>query len=230
MRALAVVVALVAAGCFKPNLADGNVTCGTNRECPAGQTCFTDNNRCYAHPPQPGDDLAMPQTGDDMASGSTDMAIMSCATNGARVCADSTHSAVCAGGVVMIDRACPPGSTCSAGLCGAPNGGASCVATSKCAGGAVCDLFVGAKNMLSGSCAAPISGATGGFNAKCNAAGYDATCTTGICAALDATTRACLHPCSGNADCGGGGVNCQPLVLPTAVEGASTTGLKFCVK
>jgi hypothetical protein len=227
MRLAALVVAALAAGCFKPDLADGTVTCGAAGECPSGMSCSSADNKCYAHPPG-SDDMAM-SGGDDLSS--SDMAAMSCSINGDRLCADATHSAVCTSGRAIIDRACPPGSMCTGGHCAPPAGAQNCTSNRDCSGADVCDEYV-VSNTFAGFCTAAIAGATGGINGICNAVGYDATCRTGVCAARDSggTMRACLTPCTANSDCGGGGINCVAVLAPPLIEGASTAPLKFCIK
>ena len=237
MRALAVVVALAAAGCFKPNLSDGMVVCGTSDECPSGQTCYAANHRCYAHLPAPGDDLAMP-SGDDMAmGGAVDMTPPPpcSASNGTRLCADSTHAAVCMNNQIIVDRACPPTATCDppTGHCIPPSPPVNCTAQKNCTGGLSCDVYVVGSNAFAGFCTPSVTGAAGGVNGMCSTVGVDDTsCRTGICAASDAagTLRACLTPCNSGNDCGGGGISCSPVAVPTTIEGVSTSTLKFCIK
>jgi hypothetical protein len=230
--ALLVAAALAVAGCFKPDLTDGLVVCGTDGRCPSGMQCNPDNNHCYRMLPEPGDMSVVEGSDMTLPPVSTDMAGL-CAVDGIRVCLDSTRAAVCMGGNAMVDRVCPPGSMCNStnGHCAPPGGAMNCVSTKDCTGGQVCVEYV-VSNVFAGFCTAPVAGATGGVNSACmvSTPGNDSSCRTGICAARDATSRACFNPCNTNADCGGGGINCTPLVGPSAIEGASTAALKFCIK
>ncbi len=219
MRAV-VVCAALAAGCFTPDLGDGQVACGTGGACPPGYVCRTSDQRCWRSDGQTGD-LG---SGGGGGSGGGDMASSGCGSDGTRVCADASHSAVCMGGTAHVDRACPPGSTCMSGHCAPPANAATCTSSKSCGGGAVCDEYdVGGT--LRGYCTQPLPGAGGGVSSQCNASGYDPTCKTGVCAS-DGNNQFCLYPCSGQNDCMGS--NCNAVMAPLTVDGAPTSGLKTC--
>lgn len=216
---------VLAGGCFKPNLGDGAVACGEGGLCPTGYVCDMQSQRCVRML-SGGEDLSVAGSG-DMAGGG-DMA-GACAIDGTRVCLDGTHSAVCSGGAPVADRTCPPGSSCTNGRCAPASMASSCGSTKACGGGAVCDQY-DVNGVVVGYCTKPISGATGVAGTTCTTAGYDDSCKTGICAsdAATGTSRACLYPCKGPGDCGGGLVCTAVVGLPSTIEGAPTGGLKFC--
>jgi hypothetical protein len=51
MRVLALIAALLAAGCFQPTETDGAVMCGADDACPPGFQCHATDRRCYREPP-----------------------------------------------------------------------------------------------------------------------------------------------------------------------------------
>src|SRR3954468_379252 len=110
MRHLSLAFVLVA-GCFTPDLGEGQVACGAGGQCPPGYLCRTDG-RCYHD--GAGDGGA--HGGGDLAGGGGDLA---------------TH----------CDRDCPPTSTCSAGVCAPPVGAAMCQRAQDCDSGKVCDEY-----------------------------------------------------------------------------------------
>lgn len=171
-------------------------------------------------------------SGGDLATGAAaDLATlpMSC-TPGARLCADATHSAVCGAAppMAIVDRACPPSSSCSNGYCAPPPGAASCTRSADCSGGQVCDLFV-VGGVLAGSCAPPLAGGHDLYSACGPPYGVDGTCKTGACAldANDPSLHQCLFPCGAAKDCPGGN-NCDPVAGSVTIEGVSAGALRFC--
>ena len=216
---------LLVAGCFTPDLGEGQVACGAGGECPPDYVCRADG-RCYHGPADGGTTAA----GDLLLGSGGGGDLASCVVDGTRVCVDATHSAVCTSGVAVVDRDCPPTSTCGAGRCMPPPGARSCARVADCMNGEVCDEYaVGASVM--GFCTPVIAGAVGGSAAPCTAPGWDDGCKTGLCAgdAKDGTVHACLYPCKGDGDCGGGGAKCQGTIgQPATIEGAPAGGLRFC--
>ena len=235
---LTVCVALLAAGCFAPDLGDGAILCGASDVCPPDYVCRPDHH-CWKSAGENADggvglataDLSMSMGGDlagvvlDLASGGG-----SCAAAGARSCSDATHSAVCAavGGTPVVDRACPPSSTCAGGHCQPPTGAAICHKPADCSGGTVCTPFV-SGGTLATYCAPALPGASGGTYASCNLPGPDASCKSGYCVTdgANGSLHFCLAPCAGANQCPGGN-SCDPVAAPATIEGAPTSGLSVC--
>ena len=63
-----------------------------------------------------------------------------------------------AGGSGVVDRACPPSSTCVGGHCQPPPVAAVCHKAADCSGGTVCTLFV-VNGTVGTYCAPPLPGA-----------------------------------------------------------------------
>ena len=152
-------------------------------------------------------------------------AVMLCAMPGMRLCVDATHAGVCSNlGMALVDRTCPPESTCSAGHCQPPNGALTCDADRNCAPGLYCDLYdhLGA---LQGYCTMPLG--TGGITAMCTQPGdAPSVCATGICAQHNGKIE-CLDPCKSGADCPGG-VACNVVEQPATIEGDPANAEHFC--
>ncbi|HJZ88504.1 MAG TPA: hypothetical protein VKN99_25200, partial [Polyangia bacterium] len=148
-----------------------------------------------------------------------------------RVCLGSATSGHCDGtGGALIDRVCPPDSTCSSGYCQPPPGGA-CATSSQCLLGRICMLFVSnGGSSLQGSCSDPyiIVGGGGFIYQNCTSGGQ---CRSGICAtdADDTSLNQCLYPCRNDNDCPMGG-GCHAISAPSAIEGTSTSGVKGCFR
>jgi len=193
MRRLSLAL-VVLAGCFTPDLGEGQVVCGTGGECPPGYACRVDG-RCYHAFASDGGG------GSGGGGGGGDLA---------------TH----------CDRACPPTSMCSAGVCAPPVGAMMCQRPQDCPNSLVCDEY-NVGGMTHGYCTPPISGAQGGSADACSAPGYDSSCQTGICAQDNKGRRACLVPCKMDDDCSSG--KCQsPVTQPSTIDGAPAGMLKFC--
>lgn len=212
---------LLVAGCFTPDLGEGQVACGAGGACPPDYVCH-DDGRCW-HGPADGGTTG----GGDLLLGNSGG---SCGVEGTRLCVDATHSGACHAGAAVVDRDCPPTSTCTSGHCAPPAGARPCSRAADCMSGEVCDEYVAGAG-VSGFCTPAISGAVGGAAAPCTAPGWDNGCKTGLCAAdaKDGTVHACLYPCKGDGDCGGNGAKCQGVIgEPGTIEGAPAGGLKFC--
>ena len=145
-----------------------------------------------------------------------------CVVDGTRVCVDATHSGHCVSGGEVIDRDCPPSSTCAQGFCAPPVGAAGCVGDVQCSGGQVCDVYV-VGGVLVGFCTDPIGANSG----SCSVAGNDPSCDSGICASGDSTR--CLSPCTSGNDCVGSSQICVSISNPTTIEGQSTSNTRHCV-
>jgi hypothetical protein len=87
----------------------------------------------------------------------------------------------------QLDRACPPTSTCKAGIC-TPGAGAC---TGSCEAGLVCTVFVNPAtlNTLGTYCAKPVGSKPGG--ATCAS---DAECVSGLCVSRG-KARTCYQAC-----------------------------------
>jgi len=196
-------LALLVAGCFTPDLGEGQVLCGVDDACPPSYVCRADG-RCYH------------DAGDGGASGATDLA--------------GSVADLGNGGAARCARACPPTSSCAAGVCTPPSGATMCQRAQDCHNGQVCDEY-NVGGMLHGFCTPPIAGAPGGAADDCSAPGDDASCQTGLCAvdAKDSGRRACLVPCKGDGDCVSG--KCQASVgEPATIDGAPAMSVKFCTR
>ncbi|MDB4970108.1 MAG: hypothetical protein JWN44_5797 [Myxococcales bacterium] len=206
------------AGCFPPDLGDGRVACGTTGACPPDYICRADQHCWKTAGSGTTDDMSMPP-GADLA-----MTVETCTAAGMRVCTDASHSAVCTAVAAspMLDRTCPPTSSCSGGHCQPPTGAVTCKKPSDCSNADVCTPFVIA-GAVDTRCAPPLPGATGGAGTGCTTVGFDAKCRSGYCARANGN-NVCETPCSNQNDCGG--TNCDAATV--VVEGANTTALKSC--
>lgn len=216
---------LLLTGCFSPDLGDGQVVCGAGGACPPDYVCRSDG-RCWHDAGDGGGGRPDLAAGPDLAGGVPG----GCGSDGTRLCVDAARSGICQSGVAVVDRDCPPTSTCGAGRCMPPSGAKPCTRVNDCGNGQVCDEYaVGASVM--GFCTPVIAGAVGGPAAPCTAPGWDNGCKTGLCAAdNDSAAHACLYPCKGDGDCGGNGAKCQgTLGQPASLEGVTAMGVRFCV-
>jgi hypothetical protein len=84
------------------------------------------------------------------------------------------------------------------------------------------------SGMVVGFCSMPVVKPMGGGNSKCTTPGFDPKCPSGICAAVagNSMVKGCLSPCTSSADCGGN--NCSLVGAPPALEGTSTSTVRFC--
>jgi hypothetical protein len=142
-----------------------------------------------------------------------------CGTVGGRVCVTATSSGTCTLGGPVVDRACPPGSTCQNGYCAPPTGGVACTSSQSCGADLVCDLYVTAPKTLSGVCTMRLG--PKGAEQTCNT---DSDCGTGICGLLNGD-RECLFACGSTADCPTDCITINPM---TTIEGVSTGQHKSC--
>ncbi len=105
MRASLAAIALVASGCFTPNLGEGQVLCGPSGQCPTGYQCAGDG-KCY--------------TGDvDLGNGDLAGCVRStCGSDACGVISDNCE------GTIDCGDPCTMGTTCGGGgtphLCGCP--------------------------------------------------------------------------------------------------------------
>ncbi|HEX8951519.1 MAG TPA: hypothetical protein VF945_06720 [Polyangia bacterium] len=148
MRApFAWLLTLALAGCFTPNLGDGNVACGADGLCPPKYFCHAADQRCYKTPD--------PGGGVDMASGDlagvivdlagadltgADFSMCTKALCGARNC--GTIPDEC-GGVETCGGGCPGSKTCGGGNPGSPNicGSGPACTPKTCQAGVDCGLI-----------------------------------------------------------------------------------------
>jgi hypothetical protein len=247
MRVVVVLLPLtVVAGCtFSVDFSDGKIQCSTtDRSCPPSYYCHADN-RCWKMPESSdgaasaNDDLASNGgTARDMAAAqSHDMArpmstpdmIASGCTGSGRVC-DGTNSAVCSGGMTVLDRTCPAGSDCSVGgVCRKPATLVPCSDSRTCGKGNVCAPFVDG-GVIKFYCAPALASATVAIGGTCKAPGVDTSCPSGYCV-LDTNNPAnlCLFVCDPNANnpCGNGNLNCDPAQGIT-IEGVPAMSLHVC--
>ena len=111
------VLALVAAGCFTPDLGDGAVACGTNDLCPPNYHCHASDHHCYKMP-DVAVDMSIPEdlfgVIVDLASSDLAGADMSCtkAPCGARNCGMIIDGC---GSVESCGGPCPSMQTCGGG-------------------------------------------------------------------------------------------------------------------
>lgn len=126
-------LALVAAGCFPPDLGDGAIACGANGACPPKYFCHSDQ-RCWKTPQTGGGgDMAMADAAasdmmsDDLAGG--DLACMKAAC-GSRNCGMIPDNC---GGVEPCGGSCPAQQSCGGGMPGMAN---------VCAAGKTCTPIV----------------------------------------------------------------------------------------
>jgi hypothetical protein len=152
-------------------------------------------------------------------SGSSAGSAASGCTPGTRVCIDTQHSGSCDGsGHEVIDRDCPPGSTCGAGYCQPPPGAMPCTDDDQCSGSDVCDPYVGGGS-FEGFC----TGRDGAADTYSQCTGGD-QCRTGVC-----TDGQCFTACTSQSDCPDGpdSIACKPG--NGTLEGTSMSGLTTCV-
>ena len=148
MRAF-VAVTLLAAGCFTPDLGQGQVLCGDNNFCPTGYSCATDG-RCYTD-------------GTDLGSAPADFAMCVKATCGAQTCGvipdncggtvdcgdNCTMGTSCGGGGVPHACGCATSVSCGTKNCGTTPDGCGGVETcgGMCPSGETCGGGSGANHM-----------------------------------------------------------------------------------
>src|SRR5262245_32858723 len=142
-----------------------------------------------------------------------------CSFNLQRVCIDGTTTGHCmftlSGLVAVVDRHCPPSSSCvGAGLCQPPPGATTCNSPVCPNSTDVCDLYVRIQQLV-GFCTPAIASASGGLMSACSA---DSSCATGLCATETGSTtplHECLYPCTRDTDCPGG--HCRGISAPSLI-------------
>lgn len=168
----------------------------------------------------------------DLAHGVVDLSgPMGACSPGDRRCAGTVASDRCEGGMFVVDRTCPAGSSCANDYCGPPaamfgtqigarcdaNGGAQqlqCMASP--AAMLSCQPFVvPTTRELRWFCDTPVGSGRAGMH--CNK-GSD--CRSGVCAT---TTMTCFDACQRDQDCqlAGGTLTCRSLDI--TVEGVTVT-------
>ncbi|HEX8952951.1 MAG TPA: hypothetical protein VF945_13940 [Polyangia bacterium] len=186
---------------------------------------------CTAHNPDytggVGGDLAGVTL--DLAGAVVDLSgPMGACAAGDRKCAGAVASDRCEGGVFVVDRTCPAGSSCANDYCGQP---ALMLGTQI---GARCDLNGGAQQLqcmakMGLSCQPFVDPATKNLRWFCDSnvgAGTATThCTTGAqCRSGVCAVKAgiCFDACQRDQDCSLAGLTCQSLEI--TVEGVTVTG------
>ena len=166
------VLAILVAGCFKPDLGDGVVSCGANMQCPPKYFCHAADQRCYKTPDTTTLDMSA-TTEADLAGATGDLAnadLSTCtkAMCGARNCGMIPDGC---GSVESCGAACMSPQTCGGGNAGThmPNVCASgpactaktCVLDQDC--GLVSD---GCASVL--NCGSCLAGKSCGTDHKCH--------------------------------------------------------------
>lgn len=111
------VLAILVAGCFKPDLGDGTVACGANGSCPPKYYCHAADQRCYKTPDTSGPDMS----GDEDMAGPTgdlagaDLQMCTKVACGARNCGTIIDGC---GGVESCGPACTAPASCGGGNAG----------------------------------------------------------------------------------------------------------------
>jgi hypothetical protein len=147
VRGLAWALTLLLAGCFTPDLGEGQVLCGANSACPTGYRCALDG-RCYSNGHGPG---GVDDGGGDLAGCvHATCGPQSCGTIGDNCggtvdCGDNcaATSTTCGGGGTPHECGCPTLLVCGNRNCGTiPNGcggvetcGGQCPSGQTCGGG-----------------------------------------------------------------------------------------------
>jgi len=195
---------------------------------------------CTAHNPNYAGDGGAGAGGGDLAGVTLDLAgvvvdlsgPMGNCSGDQRKCAGSAASDRCEGGVFVVDRACPPESSCANDYCGAPapkfgtqigarcdaNGGAQqlqCMASPTA--NLTCQPFVDpATKNVRWFCDTAV--APGKAHSPCT---KNSDCRSGVCSVKSGV---CFDACQRDQDCqlGGGTLTCQSLEI--TIEGVTLTG------
>lgn len=188
MRAL--LISLLAAGCFSPDIGEGALVCGANQLCPEGFTCA--GGRCYQNPP--GIDAPVDAPVD--ASGR-------CANGGFLACDSNGDLVLCAGDNDAAVVHCDFGCNSMAGQCNVcqPN-------TTSCdsqGNQLVCDSTglmqtLSPCNPDSNDCTDDIC-----MNGMCRHPNVTdgTTCSTGVCLNGNCVCGDSGQPCCGGTNCNG---------------------------
>ena len=137
---------------------------------------------------------------------------------GSRVCETGADgSAECAGGEVVHDRDCPPGSKCVGFLCALDTSCQSCD-PGGCGAGQMCSVFATVSPESTNFCCTPCFAAPRGCGTPGARCGNGDQCASGICimddggigdgGPPDGGAGQCYYHCQIDLDCGDGGV-CQ---------------------
>ena len=199
MRAFsALAFAVLAAGCFTPDLGEGAVACGVNNACPPRYFCHADK-RCYKTPDGSG--------AGDMAEtfdfGGVDFAACMKATCGAQSCGVIPDNC---GATVDCGNLCSMGKSCGGG--GTPHQ-CGCATQVSC-GNRNCGTMpdgCGGVQSCGGSCPSGQS-CGGGSNMTANVCASGPACSPGQCQGKECGLVS--DGCSSVLDCGGcsGGKSC----------------------
>jgi hypothetical protein len=172
VRALCL-LAVLTAGCFKPDLGDGNVACGNNQLCPPKYFCHTSDQHCWKTPENGGDDLSVVGPIADLAGVTGDLAnadLSACtkAECGARNCGMIPDGC---GGVESCGSPCAGNTSCGGGSAGVKmpnvcNTGPAC-APKQCVANTDCGLISdGCASVL--QCGGCGTGKSCGSDNKCH--------------------------------------------------------------
>lgn len=166
------VLAVLAAGCFKPDLGDGAVSCGSAGQCPPKYFCHSSDQRCYKTPDNVLNDMSGEPIADlagvtgDLAN--ADLSACTKAMCGARNCGMIVDGC---GGVESCGSPCAGNTSCGGGSAGVRmpnvcNSGQMCM-PKQCVTGTDCGLISdGCASVLQcGSCP---SGKSCGADSKCH--------------------------------------------------------------
>lgn len=191
---------------------------------------------CTAHNPNYAGDGGGGAGGRDLAGVTLDLAgsavdlsgPMGACTQGERKCAGTVASDRCEGGMFVVDRTCPSGSSCANDYCGQP---ALVLGTQI---GARCDLNGGAQQLQCMakpglSCQPFVDPATKNLRWFCDSAvgpgtaithcTTNAQCRSGVCAVK---AGICFDACQRDQDCSlTAGLTCQSLEI--TIEGVTVT-------
>ncbi|HEY3359487.1 MAG TPA: hypothetical protein VGQ83_39920 [Polyangia bacterium] len=165
--------------------------CGAAADCPAGAVCDLLANRCLAD-----------------TTGCADR------EDGLRACTgDRAASGVCAGGVIIADRACAADALCRHGWC-TPAHEQSCQVDRDCGAEGACGAYRGVSGAARLACGGLVG--AGGPAESCAAEAPALACRSGLCDA-----GRCLQLCVKADDCGASRATCAPATL--AFEGVTMT-------
>jgi hypothetical protein len=202
LHRLAVLLALLAAGCPSKKVPNGAVHCSALGACPTGLTCFTDGLCYYANETPAGQDMSAAQ----------------CVVNGVK---DGSETDVdCGGGCApcAVGLSCGAGSDCASGFCGANQ---SCAADGCHDGvkdGSETDIDCGG-----GTCDGCVVGKSCGGDADCASMSCDPvakTCTSAQC------SDGVKNGNETDLDCGGG--VCAPCTLDQGCAAGRDCVSTFC--
>lgn len=204
LSAFALAFAVLAAGCFTPELGDGAVACGANGACPPRYFCHADN-RCYKTP-DGNDGGGGGDLGDTFDFAGGDFAACMKVTCGAQSCGVIPDNC---GSVVDCGNLCSMGKSCGGG--GTPHQ-CGCPTEVSCGMHNCGTLPDGCGGVLSCGASCPtgqMCGAGNGGAKKPNICGSGQACTPKMCQA-GKDCGLISDGCSAVLDCGSctGGKSC----------------------